>query len=219
MTDCPQTFSLQTFSFAPFPGAKEPLDGLAHEWICQEPCPAHSQLLNNYDPVHRAFLACFLLSFSRTVILLLSYPCPSQLSFLSSSAFWHTASPATHPPRPTSVSGPPARSLLSRLRDGAVKWEEVFGFLGIHWPECNVSCCGSCSHLPSHTKAPERLHQVLWLHPGHFQDLFPEPGSPWFLLWGVQQLQVLRITQRQCGNKMDWLQPALLKEGNPITPA
>lgn len=59
MTDCPQRFSLQTFSFAPFPGPKEPLDGLGHECFCQEPCPAHSQLFNNYDPAHLVFLACF----------------------------------------------------------------------------------------------------------------------------------------------------------------
>lgn len=52
------------------------------------------------------------------------------------------------------------------------------------------------SHLPSHTKAPERLHQVLWLHPGHFQGLFPEPWICMVSPLGAQQLQVLQDPQR-----------------------
>lgn len=110
MTDCPQPFSLQTVSFSPFLGPKEPLDALGHEWMCQEPCPAHSQLFNSYDPTHHAFLTCLRLSFSKRVISLFSFPIPVHPSSPSFPLLLYvhqpsgTQSPAPHSPSPTSVS-------------------------------------------------------------------------------------------------------------------
>lgn len=68
------------------------------------------------------------------------------------------------------------------------------------------------SHLPSHTKAPERLHRVPWLYSGHFQGLFPEPWiSTVSLLKCSAAPSPAGSPERQCGNKVDWLQHHLCR--------
>lgn len=186
MALCPQPFSLQTFSFAAFPGPKEPPDALGQEWICQEPCPARPQLFNHYDPSSRAVPACFPLSFSKTVILLFSFPIPVHPIFpsfpqtpLHSSAFQHTESPAPHPPSPTSVSqphqpGPCFPGSEMGQRNGA----KFLDLLGIQWQECR----GSCPTNPA-TQGPLKGHTRF---SGFIQDTsrvcFQSPGSPWCFL-------------------------------------